>query len=269
MAKWQVILCAVPLLVGSPAAAFAQSNDTEAKPNAEELAGQAYDSYKKGDYGQALAQYQRAFQISAAAPLLFNIAQIYDRKLHERELASDYYRRYLKLPDADPELIKRANERLVALKREEDALKENPPAATAPQPAGARAGADGSPTPSSADHAPNSGATLRTAGLAVTGLGVVGVAVGTIFGLTAKSKNDDAASQCPSNACPNQQGVSLTEDARHAATISTVGFVAGGLLVAGGLTLYFTAPKDQRTALRLAPSVGLHTAGLTLGREWQ
>jgi len=269
MAKWQVILCALPLLAGSPAAAFAQSTDTEVKPNAEDLANQAYEAYKKGDYGQALAQYQRAFQISAAAPLLFNIAQIYDRKLHERDLASEYYRRYLRLPDADPELIKRANERLVALKREEEALRDNPPPPAGQPQNAARTGTQGAPPPASPDHAANGGAMLRTAGIAAAGLGVVGLAVGTIFGLSAKSKNDDAASQCPSNACPSQQGVSLTDDARHAATISSVGFIAGGILVAGGLTLYFAAPKDQKTAFRVAPSVGLNSAGLTLGRDWQ
>jgi hypothetical protein len=39
------------------------------------------------------------------------------------------------------------------------------------------------------------------------------------------------------------------------ATGSTVGFITGGVLLAGSLTLYFTAPKNK------SPSIGLHGMG--------
>jgi hypothetical protein len=41
-------------------------------------------------------------------------------------------------------------------------------------------------------------------------------------------------------------GAQLRSDAKSAATISTVGFVAGGVLLAGGAVLFFTAPQSKR-----------------------
>ncbi len=45
----------------------------------------------------------------------------------------------------------------------------------------------------------------------------------------------------PPNAC-NQTGVNGESDAATKGTISTIGFIAGGALVAGGAVLFFTAP---------------------------
>jgi hypothetical protein len=50
-----------------------------------------------------------------------------------------------------------------------------------------------------------------------------------------------------------------------AATVSTVAFIAGGVLVAAGAVLWFTAPKARpQMGLRITPSVGANGAGLTL-----
>ena len=46
-------------------------------------------------------------------------------------------------------------------------------------------------------------------------------------------------------------------------TISTVGIIAGGVLLAGGVTLYFTAPKAQTPRLGMQVAPGM--LGLTGG----
>ena len=57
------------------------------------------------------------------------------------------------------------------------------------------------------------------------------------------------------------------DDGRSAhseATASTVVFVVSAVAVAGGALLYFTAPKG----VRVAPSVGAQSAGVTVGGTW-
>ncbi len=86
----------------------------------------------------------------------------------------------------------------------------------------------------------------RPVALGVAGAGIVGLGVGSFFGLRAFSKWSDAEAQCPADRCTGD-GRALAESASSAATISTVSFVAGGVLVAGGAALFFMAPKSTRT----------------------
>jgi hypothetical protein len=95
----------------------------------------------------------------------------------------------------------------------------------------------------------SSSSTQKTLALVAGGVGVVGVGLGTIFGLSAMSKHDDAAAKCPA-ACPDQAGVDLWNDARTAGNISTVAFVVGGVGLATGAILWFTAKPSRTTALR-------------------
>jgi len=112
------------------------------------------------------------------------------------------------------------------------------------------------------------GKTQRIVGLAVGGVGIVGLALGTVFGLQAKSKNDDASSACPDPSHCSQAGIDLDKKAHDAATISTIGFIAGGALLAGGAVLFFTAPSGSPAA-EPAASVGVRAtpggAAMTFG----
>ncbi|WP_146647362.1 hypothetical protein [Labilithrix luteola] len=115
----------------------------------------------------------------------------------------------------------------------------------------------------------HAGGGQRTAGLVVGGVGIVGLAVGTITGLMATSKNKDSKDQCPNaGPCASREGVDANESAKSLATVSTVGFIAGGLLAAGGAVLYLTAPSGSSPKtgrLSVTPSVSKGSAGLSLG----
>jgi len=79
----------------------------------------------------------------------------------------------------------------------------------------------------------------------VGAVGVVGLAVGGYFGYRAMSLNKDSKANCRAedpNAC-NSEGAEMRKDAQTAGTVSTISSIAGGALVAGGLTLVFTAPS--------------------------
>jgi hypothetical protein len=136
-----------------------------------------------------------------------------------------------------------------------------PPSATPPSPA---------PPPPAPAPAPSSpGSTQRLLGVIVGGVGIVGVGVGSVFGLLAMSQNNSIGGHCNGNVC-DSTGVSTVNQARTDATVSTVGFVAGGALLAGGIVLYLTAPRGvPSTGLMVSPgSGGSSIAGLTLRGAW-
>lgn len=110
---------------------------------------------------------------------------------------------------------------------------------------------------------------LRIVGIATAGVGVVGLGVGTFFGLRAKSSLDDsnASDHCHDNVC-DATGKSARDDAKSNATISTGAFVAGAALVAGGAVMYFIAPSTHTTALTVTPSVSPREAGVVLRRSF-
>jgi hypothetical protein len=80
----------------------------------------------------------------------------------------------------------------------------------------------------------------RTLGLGLAGVGLVGVGIGTAFGLSAIDKNNFADEHCPEIGC-DRDGIAAGERAVEHGTISTIGFIAGGALIVGGAVLFFTA----------------------------
>jgi hypothetical protein len=143
--------------------------------------------------------------------------------------------------------------------------------AAPPGPAQAPATA-GQPDSSGTEATPGDGGvgTQKILGLVAGGVGVAGVAVGSIFGvmtlsLASAQKSDCAsATSCSSHAqALNDRSSGMTDG-----TISTVAFIAGGALLVGGAVLFFTAgapPGQPATAgLLFVPSVGPGGGGMTL-----
>jgi serine/threonine-protein kinase len=107
-----------------------------------------------------------------------------------------------------------------------------------------------------------------TVGLVAAGVGVVGLGVGTYFGFDAISKNNASnQSGCNGNTC-TAGAYSTREDAKSSATLSTVSFVAGGLLAAGGVTLWLLAPRGD-SAVQVAPVALAGGGGMMVGGVWR
>jgi hypothetical protein len=146
---------------------------------------------------------------------------------------------------------------VVALPALTDAPAE--PLAPATPGASSRPGSDRSPASN----------TQRILAYGLGGLGLVGVGIGTVFGLKAISKNDESNERgCVGNECSASAGA-LREDAQSAGTLSTVAFAVGGAALAGGVVLFLTAPnskaEDSRPVARIAfaPSGGRVELGTT------
>ena len=111
------------------------------------------------------------------------------------------------------------------------------------------------------------GSSQRTIGFIVGGVGVAGIAVGAVTGLMAMSKNDTAKKECPNaGACASQAGVDANESAKTMGLISTIAFIAGGVGIATGAVLIFTAPSGEKKSgqTRVVPSGSANSAGLTV-----
>lgn len=120
------------------------------------------------------------------------------------------------------------------------------------------------PPPPPAPEEGSRGGAQRTLGVIAMGAGVVGVAVGTVFGLRTSSTWSEAQTHCRGIDC-DATGVDLANQARSSGNISTVAFVAGGALLAGGAVLYFTAPRDPARAGAAPPAQARVRMGVGVG----
>jgi serine/threonine-protein kinase len=102
------------------------------------------------------------------------------------------------------------------------------------------------------------GSNRRTLALVVGGVGLVGLGVGTFFGLRAMGKNSDAEEQCNDDNVCEPGTEELTDQAKSAAMVSNIGFGLGAAALVGGAILYFTAPEAKPSAARwqLTPVAG-------------
>ena len=131
------------------------------------------------------------------------------------------------------------------------ALEDAPPEAVsqAQNPATTTTSAEmsGSIAYDSASPPPSRATWQKPVALVAGGVGVAGLALGTVFVLRAKSKYDDSLAQCPANnnLC-TAQGVSQRDDARSAGNIATVAYVGGAVALGAGVVLWLTAPKTEQ-----------------------
>jgi serine/threonine-protein kinase len=136
-----------------------------------------------------------------------------------------------------------------------------PPAAVIAPPAG--------PAPAPAPEQPAPPSTTRvTVGWVLGGVGVVGLGVGAVLGLRAKSLADEANSGPCSPVDCDAHGIELTHDAKRNAGLSTVAFAVGGAALLGGLVLVLTGPSTSARKTTLAPAIGPASAGAVLGGRW-
>jgi len=115
------------------------------------------------------------------------------------------------------------------------------------------------------------GSMQRSLGFVGLGVGAAGLGVGIVTGLMATSREKSAEDKCPGHHCVNgSQGAKDLDAFRSLRTVSTIGYVVGGVGVAAGVTLLLTAPKSKPAAEKAAaldrphwaPYVGLGSTGI-------
>jgi hypothetical protein len=96
------------------------------------------------------------------------------------------------------------------------------------------------------------------AAYAAGAVGVVGLATGIVTGSMAQSHYSQARSACPNHMCvEGSDGADELSSFRSLRTVSTVGYIVGGVGLAAGVTLLVLAPSkraEPSAALLLGPS---------------
>jgi len=206
---------------------------------AERRAAEAFEAYSRGDYANAVTLYLQAYAACASAPILYNIGRLYDTKLGNRAQAIEYYRRYLNSADARADLVETTQRRLEQLEEAAAA-----PPRTARSTSGAAREGEGRASPPAPPIVPSprphtGWSTERWVGVMLGTAGLVGIGIGSGFGLAARSNANTAHRLCDGNVCGTQAGVDAARAGARDATISDIGFGAGGALLATGTLLYF------------------------------
>ncbi|MBW2454060.1 MAG: hypothetical protein JRI68_06105 [Deltaproteobacteria bacterium] len=122
---------------------------------------------------------------------------------------------------------------------------------------------DGGGEPSGGDTSVSTddGSTLRLVGFVGLGLGGAGLVLGAVTGGLAMGKHGDLSDNCPDGQCPADQQDTL-DSYETMGTLSTIGFIAGGVLAATGLVLVLVAPSgdgdgaDQASATVVTTEIG-------------
>jgi len=146
----------------------------------------------------------------------------------------------------------------VALRLEPDGVAPGAAVAAAPWQGQPPPGAPPGPYPAPPPAASESKGSSKTLGYVALGVGGAGVVVGSIFGVMALSKKSSLDDTCKVKSdCPPTAQNDI--DALHTdATVSTVGFVVGGIGLAAGLIVLLTSSSSAphaTTGLAVHPVV--------------
>jgi tetratricopeptide (TPR) repeat protein len=243
--------CAVGFAAPRSACAQAAPASQADQARAVELFEKGRAAYREGRFSDSVSHLREAYALVPEPVLLYNLARAHEG-LGEYPEAIDAYERYLATAKDIPD--RGAIERkLVSLRREleerERLARERDEALNAKREPGEGSTSRSDPQPASAGASPWP--------WVVAGLGGAVLVGGGVFGSMALSTNDDA------ELAPSQlEAASLRDDAEGLATISTVGFVVGGVLLATGVTwgvidLATSGSPGEATAhLELGPTGG-------------
>jgi len=290
---WGAIALAAALVVGAPTigagaarAAEPPPSDSSSASGRGEREAKARELFAVGQYREALALYGKLYADTAHPTYLRNIGRCY-QNLREPDKAISSFEEYLRqakgLSPEQRAVVEGYIREMDELKRKQqetaDATATKPPPPTrtearadtpAPRPAATAAVTVERAAPEQGRARPR-----RTAGLVVGGLAVAALGVGGVFGVLAIQKTHDSDQHCKERC--DQIGYSLYQQAKTDARVADVAVGVGLAGAAVAAFLIFTSGSDDgpradgaaaSPRVRVVPSVGVASAGLSLGGTW-
>lgn len=240
----------------------------------ERLVMDATTAFGSGEFEKAIELAEQAYSIRKDPQLLHNIARAHEA-LGNLDRAIEHYRRYLDAPEAKNvevvkgrilaletqlgERIRLEGERLEAKGERESARAAyrkylvTLPAARDRAEIERRIHDLGRPLPLRKRELDTRPAETRTNPwpLVTIGAGLLVVGAGGAFAVLSRNKYDDAE-----NARDGEQTVALTDDGDRYTDYANVAFIAGGVIVAGGVTWWLLKPDVKQSS----PRVGMELA---------
>jgi tetratricopeptide (TPR) repeat protein len=238
------------LLLASPAAA----QGTEDQAKAQQHFQRAKDLYAQGKYADAVHELDLARTLDPKAKdLVFNLGIVHE-KLGKYDEAITFFRQYVEMEGVTASEKSKAES---IIKRIEGAKQE---AGTRPAPPGGNGGPepsapsgdgvkDGRPTEDAPAHGRVDAATIAAGSIAIVGLGV-----GTTFGIIAvSSRPTDFVTGRDGTYAQFQQ---KNDNAHNAAIVADIGLGVGIVAAIATAYLYFGRTKDpQRTGFFVGPGM--------------
>jgi serine/threonine-protein kinase len=104
----------------------------------------------------------------------------------------------------------------------------------------------------------------------IGGIGIVGLGIGTYFGVQATSLSKESNEKCPTTSCEDAAAVEMMHTANRDAWIANVGIGVGVVGVGVATYLFFAGrgSKETKSGLTVLPIVGVREGGLSLRRAW-
>lgn len=224
----------------------ADSPSTEPKTK-EQLEAQqhfqrAKDLYQTGAYREAIAELEQARGLDPKAKdLVFNLGVVHE-KLGKFDEAIAFFRQYMEMEGVTAAERGKAEN---IIKRIEGAKREVPVA----PPAGHRASEPPPPRTEEPSNGRIDAATITAGSIAVVGLGV-----GTLFGILAVSTKPPSTGFVTGRDGTYENLQAKTRDAHTEAVVADVGFGVGIVAAAVTAYLYFGRPKDSQPRASRAPA---------------
>ncbi len=117
--------------------------------------------------------------------------------------------------------------------------------------------------------------TQRSVGVAIGGVGVIGVVVGGVFGVITLNKASASKSHCTADLSTcDPIGGQLQHDAHTTANVSNAAFGIGGAALVAGVVAFVTTPNNGTKSgtnggrFSVRPVVGIRHTGLAVWGEW-
>ena len=276
LGRWMSV-AAVALLVAVGAGA-ARAGDDPGEADKRKRAGKHVeegDRYKEaGDYDAAAREYEKAYELVPHPELFFNLAQVY-RLGKKKEKALEYYERYLAV-EPNGRAAAQARKFAKQLKKELDKAKDKEHAGSGSESGSGSGSESGSGSGSESGSGSGGdltrrvepshpGRTLRIAGMATAGAGLVALAVGIKYGLDARRISNDLSGHDEgqwSEAELKSQAVGKRAEKRM-----FIGTGLGSAFIAGGAVLYYLGHSARAHAEETEPGVAAAplVSGDTLG----
>lgn len=253
-----LVLFATTAIFTLPAPAHASEEDDA---RARQLYRNGERLYEEGLYEEAIAAWERAYDLSSRAELLYNIANALER-IGRWEEALDRLNQYRAFADADEQEVLERRMRSIERRIEEKEALDDEAARLAAEkdrrrPVSSRVGAN------------PSGEGPHPAGIALIGLGAAGLATGGVFGGLALEARAEALEGCQEGSegvlCKNSVADALSRDSRFSLG-ADVGVIGGAAALGAGIviTLVHQSRSDSARANRvlIVPSGGPTSASL-------
>ena len=237
----------------------------QAGGRAEDLFGASADAYRRGDFKTAIELLQKVYALDPEPSILYNIGRAYEG-LGDLQAAVDNYKKFL---EQQPKARDRGalEQRITTLERqiaERSGLERQRDEERVRAADEARERAAKEAELARANEQQRKQQRRSPLPWIVGGVGVAGLAAGTVFAVMASSSHNDATTERQ-----QQKAADLDASASNQATIANVAFIAGGVLVAGGVAWWWLDGRSKRTGAVTAWQLGVGPGFVGAGGQFQ